>query len=425
MLSKCQIVVLSGARLAQIITDFEAITGLRNMCGAIDGTHIKLVRKPVVDFPAQYVSRHGFHSILLQDIVNFKKLFWNVVCNAPGRSHVSNVFKSSQIYRDMKSCEILSEPLIELNHLSIKPYLVGDSVYKPTSFLTFKSKARQDLALKNAFDKQIAKGRVKVENAFGILKNRWRILRDFNVSFSFAPNVVIAYCVLHNYVQLKGEPEPHDAIDPHPNDGEPLRWRTVTRQRTAGLKMRTALLSDFAKKLLPLFVSSSNAPKSLRPLSVSSLLSALSRILFGCPTKSAFCFPPSSRWTKLYPPACLGRSSAVKVPDPLRPVSDPSATVQTLRSVSLPSSSAALRTLRSVSLSELEVAKVTFSLFQLKPQELPSPFAASIPSHPVGPIIVWASSPPWRTAGNSCWMGKGYASKGLQAPASGMSMLKV
>ncbi|MCO5554366.1 hypothetical protein L7F22_007895 [Adiantum nelumboides] len=224
MLSRCQIMVPSGTRLAQIITDFEAITGLCNICGAIDGTHIKLARKPVVDlFPAQYISRHGFHSILLQGIVDSKKLFWNVVCNAPGGSHDSNVFKNSQVYRDMKFCEILSEPLIELNRLFIRPYLVGDSAYKPTSFLlkAFKSKARQDLALKNAFDKQIAKGRVKVENAFGILKNRWRILRDLNVSILFAPNVVIACCVLHNYVQLKGEPEPYDAIDPHPNDGDP------------------------------------------------------------------------------------------------------------------------------------------------------------------------------------------------------------
>ncbi|MCO5550757.1 hypothetical protein L7F22_004248 [Adiantum nelumboides] len=251
MLSRCQIVVPSGARLAQIITDFEAITGFHNMCGAIDGTHIKLARKPVVDlFPAQYVSRHGFHSILLQGIVDSKKLFWNVVCSAPGGSYDSNVFKSSQVYRDMKSCEILSEPLIELNRLSIRPYLVSDSAYKPTSFLlkAFKSKARQDLALKNASDKQIAKGRVKVENAFGILKNRWRILRDLNVSLPFAPNVVITCSVLHNYVQLKGEHEPHDAIDPHPNDGEPLRWRTVTRQRAAGLKMRAALFSDFVSR---------------------------------------------------------------------------------------------------------------------------------------------------------------------------------
>ncbi|MCO5601846.1 hypothetical protein L7F22_055971 [Adiantum nelumboides] len=251
MLSRCQIVVPSGTRVAQIITNFQAIIGLRNMYSAIDGTHIKLARKSIVDlFPVQYVNRHGFHSILLQGIVDSKKLFWNVVCNAPGKSHDSNVFKSSQVYRDMKSCEILSESLIELNRLSIRPYLVDDSAYKPTSFLlkAFKFKARQNLALKNAFDKQIAKGRVKVENAFGILKNRCRILRDLNVNLPFAPNVVIACCVLHNYVQLKGEPEPHVAIDPHPNDGKPLRWQTVTRQRAVGLKMRAALFNDFVSR---------------------------------------------------------------------------------------------------------------------------------------------------------------------------------
>lgn len=125
-----------------------------------------------------------------------KKLFWNVVCNAPGGTHDSTVFKGSSIYGEMKSCTVLDRPLMFVSNVQIRPYLVGDSAYKPTSFLlkAFKSKVGQDLAKKNAFDKQIAKGRIKVENAFGILKNRWRILRDLNVTLTFAPHVV--YCII-------------------------------------------------------------------------------------------------------------------------------------------------------------------------------------------------------------------------------------
>ncbi|MCO5599640.1 hypothetical protein L7F22_053746 [Adiantum nelumboides] len=61
---------------------------------------------------------------------------------------------------------------------------------------------------KKKFDRKLSKGRVKVENAFGLLKNRWRILRDMNVDIALAPTIVGACCMLHNFVQLCGEAEP-------------------------------------------------------------------------------------------------------------------------------------------------------------------------------------------------------------------------
>jgi hypothetical protein len=41
--------------------------------------------------------------------------------------------------------------------------------------------------------------RVVIENAFGSLKNRWHILRHFNLKVDRVVKVVIACCVLHNY----------------------------------------------------------------------------------------------------------------------------------------------------------------------------------------------------------------------------------
>ncbi|KAI5068146.1 hypothetical protein GOP47_0016491 [Adiantum capillus-veneris] len=83
-------------------------------------------------------------------------------------------------------------------------------------------KAGQFFCKKRDFDRKISKGRVKLENAFGLLKNRWCILRDLNVDLAFAPTVTEAYCLLHNFVQLQGETEPHDQRDPHPNSQETL-----------------------------------------------------------------------------------------------------------------------------------------------------------------------------------------------------------
>ncbi|KAI5054870.1 hypothetical protein GOP47_0030015 [Adiantum capillus-veneris] len=56
-----------GDRLEQIMAGFEAISGLPHIARALDGTHIRLQRKPAREFyPTQYINRHGFPSILLQ-----------------------------------------------------------------------------------------------------------------------------------------------------------------------------------------------------------------------------------------------------------------------------------------------------------------------------------------------------------------------
>ena len=102
MFQHCGITVPSGQRLAKIMDDFSAITSLPQIAGAIDGSHIRLHRKPAKDFcPADYVCRHGFVSILLQGIVDSNKLFWSVVCKAPGGVHDSTHFKDSKVYRQL------------------------------------------------------------------------------------------------------------------------------------------------------------------------------------------------------------------------------------------------------------------------------------------------------------------------------------
>ncbi|MCO5587488.1 hypothetical protein L7F22_041437 [Adiantum nelumboides] len=203
MLARFHICIPEGATLKSIMDGFEAITGLPQVAGAIDGTHIRLQRKPSKDkFSAQYVCRHGFPSILLQGIVDSHKLVWSVVCVAPGSSHDSTHFKGSSLYQRLKSGRAIASPTIQLQGESIRPYLIADSTYKATTFLVkpFRSKGGQHLIQKQHFDRHLSKGRVKVENAFGILKNRWRILRELNVDLALAPTVIGACCLLHNFV---------------------------------------------------------------------------------------------------------------------------------------------------------------------------------------------------------------------------------
>ena len=221
------------------------------MCGALDGTHIRLHQKPPQEhFPAQYVSRHGFPSIVLQGIVDARKMFWSVVCNAPGGMHDSTHFKGCLLYKSLKRGEVLNTPTITMHGHTIRPYVVADSAYKATSFLVkpFREVVGEMIETKIEFDRHLSKGRVKVENAFGILKNRWRILRELHVALDFSPNVVGACCVLHNFVQMRGEVEPQEQNDPHPNGGGGNR-AAVGSSKVLGRKLRMALFRHFRLRL--------------------------------------------------------------------------------------------------------------------------------------------------------------------------------
>ncbi|MCO5551314.1 hypothetical protein L7F22_004815 [Adiantum nelumboides] len=124
--------------------------------------------------------------------------------------------------------------------------MVADSAYKLESFVVkaFRTRAGLYRYEKVLFDRQISKGRVCIENAFGMLKNRWRILREVNAHTALATRIAVACCVLHNFVTKRGEVEPSDCEDPHPNDRESARVPHV-RRRDLGTRVRGALFRDF------------------------------------------------------------------------------------------------------------------------------------------------------------------------------------
>jgi hypothetical protein len=123
--------VPSGDRLRRIIAKFKEVTGgIDNMCGAIDGSHIKLARKPENRYiPAEYWCRHDFHSILLQGVCDADKLFWDVCVRCPGGAYDAFHLRDSDLWRNSRAGQILQQPVINIQDKEIKPYIVGVSSY--------------------------------------------------------------------------------------------------------------------------------------------------------------------------------------------------------------------------------------------------------------------------------------------------------
>jgi len=70
--------------------------GLSNIIGAVDGSHLKIVRP--LQNEQDYVNRKGYHRILLQGIVNSRKAFVSIKAGEPGSMHDARMLRRSAIY---------------------------------------------------------------------------------------------------------------------------------------------------------------------------------------------------------------------------------------------------------------------------------------------------------------------------------------
>ncbi|MCO5563285.1 hypothetical protein L7F22_016923 [Adiantum nelumboides] len=170
--------------------------------------------------PAQYWCRHHFHSVLLQVVCDAQKRIWDVCVLAPSGTNDAAHWKASSIYRRFKDQQILQEPILQLHGVCILPYLLADSGYGACGHLIipFREGHPLDTGDWKGFNRHLSNGRVQVKHVFGMLKNRWRILRDINIDLERVPKYIVACCVLHNILaeSMEGELQEND-FDLHLN----------------------------------------------------------------------------------------------------------------------------------------------------------------------------------------------------------------
>lgn len=170
---------------------FEAKCGLPGVIGAIDCTHIRI--KAPEENKENYFDRKHTYSLVLQAVVDADKRFTDVTCGEPGSLHDSRVLRRSNLFATAQS-----EPE------SLFPndtFILGDSAYAATSWLVppFKDYGNLSESQRN-FNKLHSSTRIVVENAFGLLKTRFRRLLHFTeqTNLCFVVNIIVSACILHN-----------------------------------------------------------------------------------------------------------------------------------------------------------------------------------------------------------------------------------
>jgi hypothetical protein len=111
---------------ARAIALFQDECKIPQAVGAIDGTHIEIIAP---DEPFDYFDRHHRYSVTMQAVVGENLMFLDTAIGYPGSMHDARILRASNIFTKAENGDVLKEPVISLNGVTIRPLLLGDGAY--------------------------------------------------------------------------------------------------------------------------------------------------------------------------------------------------------------------------------------------------------------------------------------------------------
>lgn len=171
-------------------TAFYDIAGFPGIIGLIDGTQIRIQRPSGVN-DQPYINRKGYPAINAQAVCNVSRRFIDIYAAWPGSCHDSHVLRSSNIFQQFEQGNIDGR-------------LLGDSGYpcKPWLLTPYINPQTQN---RIRYNNCHTTTRVRVEQAFGLLKRRFLCLHLENrfQPGEFDMNYDIPYCTYRRSSLLK------------------------------------------------------------------------------------------------------------------------------------------------------------------------------------------------------------------------------
>ncbi|XP_065189551.1 uncharacterized protein LOC135820166 [Sycon ciliatum] len=214
-----------GPELTRVMADFQDLCGLPYCGGAIDGTFME-IEKPVAHGDVYWCYKK-YPAIMILGTVDARGIFINVNCGRPGSVGDAATFAASALRQKIvDKVWLVSDPL-PIGGMAIQPYLVADSAFALNTF-TMKCFSTPVAPQQQSFNYRLIRTRRVVEQAFGRLKGRFRILVHSSIrNPRFAADVAVVACSLHNLCERWSCPfEQQWTIDPaqyaahHPGQDE-------------------------------------------------------------------------------------------------------------------------------------------------------------------------------------------------------------
>lgn len=201
-----------------------------NCIGAVDGKHVVMAAPPHAG--SVFYNYKGTHSIVLMGIADatYKLLYVDVGRN--GKFSDGGVFNRCTFAQAMDSNRLgLPPPKALPGRVLPMPFtLIADDAFALRPNLMKPYSQRGLTMVKRVFNYRLSRARRIIENVFGIMSARFRILRKpINLNADKTKKVVLACCVLHNYLMItnKNKYASSTAFDRYNENGEllPGDWR--------------------------------------------------------------------------------------------------------------------------------------------------------------------------------------------------------
>ncbi|XP_030271800.1 protein ALP1-like [Sparus aurata] len=189
----------------QVAEGFQTRWNFPNCLGALDGKHVSI--RPTPGRGSSVNNNKHPSSIVLMALVDssYRFLYVDVGCN--GRVLESGVFGgcSLQDALENRTSNIPAPaPLPASDQLA--PYcIVADEAFPLKEYLMKPYPNRRLTEEQHVYNYRLARAQQVVENAFGVLANRFRVLLS-TISIqgtAKVENIVLACCALHNFLQTE------------------------------------------------------------------------------------------------------------------------------------------------------------------------------------------------------------------------------
>lgn len=149
----------------------------------------------------------------MQGVASANGKFLHVSTGYQGSIHDACVLRMSSLLPTIENSNNLHSPKCRIGVTQVKLLIVADPAYKLTTEVHETISSDQSPDCQGDFNKSLSSARVVVEQAFGLLKGRWRcLLNKLDESVEKVSSTIIACCILHNICLEVNDPSEVDVV---------------------------------------------------------------------------------------------------------------------------------------------------------------------------------------------------------------------
>lgn len=231
---KCPVEEDDWKEVAQL---FQDRWNVPHACGALDGKHVRL-RCPA-NSGSEYHNYKGFFSVVLMALVDADyKFIWADV-GATGHESDAQIFNGSELFQAIRdgTLNMPADDPLPNDDKDCPYFFLGDDAFALRTYMMKPYALRGMAKEQSVYNYRISRARRVVENAFGIMANRWRILLGCMQQGPEVVRLITEVCVvLHNLMRIRYPGQQNVLLDAEDPDHNlvPGAWRNDANMHDVG-----------------------------------------------------------------------------------------------------------------------------------------------------------------------------------------------